>query len=161
MPSVEPVSLRCIGLGLGVLLLSIGLRLLLGSTWMDNWRLPALMQSVYAERCAVLLGLDVAGLALLTAGVLGAHDAMAVAVCAFWATVGVLLECSQHPSIARRLLAALADRPADSLLANGISLYLLNARFSIGEIIGAIAGGCAGFSWIHRSRRTLPLQTRM
>jgi hypothetical protein len=152
MPSFEPVSLRCIGLGLGVLLLSFGLRFLLGSAWTDNWRLPALMQSVYVERCALLFGLDVAGLALLTAGVLGARDAMAVAVCAFWATAGVLLECSQHPAIANRVLADLADRPADSALANGISLYLLNARFSIGEVIGAIAGGGVSFVCIRPSR---------
>lgn len=155
MPSFEPVSLRCIGLGLGVLLLSFGLRFLLGSAWTDNWRLPALMQSVYVERCALLLGLDVAGLALLTAGVLGARDSIAVPACAFWAMAGVLLECSQHPAIARRLLAGLADRPADSIVANGIAFYLLNVRFSIAEIVGAIAGGCAGFVCIRRFRRTL------
>lgn len=160
MPSFEPVSLRCIGLGLGALLLTFGLRVLPVNPWLDNVRLPPLVQYVYGERYALLLGLDVAALAVLTAGVLGARDAIAVPVCAFWAAAGVLLECSQHPAIASRLLADLADRPADSALANGISLYLLNAHFSIGEIFAATAGGCAGFVCIRRSRNTRPQETR-
>jgi len=159
MPTFEPVSLRCIGFGLGVLLLTFGMRILLVYPWLDNWRLPPLIQYVYVERCALLLGLDVAALAVVTAGVLGARDAIAVPVCAFWATAGVLLECSQHPAIARRVLAGLADRPADSILANCISLYLLNARFSIAEIIGAIVGGCGSFVCIRRLRTDAELRS--
>lgn len=153
MPSFEPVSLRCIGLGLGVLLLSLAVRWVAGNPWPVPWRMQSILQSVYAERGAVLLGLDVVAIALLTAGVLGTRHAVAVPVCAFWSTAGALLECSQHPAVVVRALASLADLPTDSIVANAISLYLLNGEFSVAELIAAVLGGVVAFRCIDRFAR--------
>lgn len=150
MPSFEPISLRCIGLGLGVLLLSLALRWVAGGLWADPWRMQSVLQPVYAERGALLLGLDVTAMALLTAGVLGARDIIAIAVCTFWSTAGALLECGQHPAIVGRVLAELSEQPADSIVANSISLYLLNGRFSVTELVAAFVGGSAAFICIDR-----------
>lgn len=150
MPSFEPVSLRCVSLGLAVLVLGLGLRWAAGTFWPGPWRLQSVLQAAYAERGALLLGLDVVAMALLTAGVLGTRHAVAVPVCAFWSTAGALLECTQHPAVVDRALAALADLPADSFVANTISIYLLNGEFAIAELIAAFTGGALAFFCIAR-----------
>lgn len=145
MPSFEPVNLRCISLGLGVLALGLALRWVAGNPWPVPWRMQQILQSAYAERGALLLGLDVVAFTLLTAGVLGTRQAVAVPVCAFWSTAGALLECSQHPAVVVRALASLSDLPTDSIVANAFSLYLLNGEFSLAELIAAVLGGVVAF----------------
>lgn len=154
MPSFEPVSLRCISLGLAVLALSLALRWAAATLGPDPWRAQPILQTAYAERGALLLALDVVSMALLTAGVLGTRHAVAVPVCAFWSTAGALLECTQLPAVVDRTLTALTDLPADSLLANTISLYLLNGEFSIAELVAALMGGAVAYLCIERCARS-------
>lgn len=159
MPSFEPVSPRCVSLGLVTLVLGLGLRWAAGTAWPDQWRMQPIVQAAYAGRGALLLGLDVVALALLTTGVLGTRHVVAVPVCAFWSTAGALLECTQHPAVVDRALAALADLPADSLVANTISLYLLNGEFSIAELIAALVGGALAYLCIARVARAVGTTT--
>lgn len=75
MLSFEPINKRCVGVGLMILASSIGLRWFSPEPWVG--------------KSAVLLGLHVAAMALLSAGAIGVCRVAAARVCALWAAGGV------------------------------------------------------------------------
>ena len=78
MHTFAPFGTRCVGAGLAILALGL------------------LLEISHAQRAAVFVGLHVAAMSLLTAGVLGVRGLSAAHVCGFWASSGALLEVLQH-----------------------------------------------------------------
>lgn len=150
MNTVSPMNLRCFSLGLALLALGVALRWMVFGSPTGQGQGGVALELLFAEKAALLLGLHVAAMTVLTAGILGARATVAVPVCAFWTGVGALLECGQHPIILGPLQQWLTQQPQDSLLANGLSLYLLNGKFSHAELLAAIAGGWLGLTFIER-----------
>lgn len=131
MLSFEPINTRCIRVGLMILTSSIALRWLSPEPWLG--------------KSALLLGLHVAAMALLSAGAIGVCRVAAARVCALWAAGSVLLELLQHPLVAAYLLPLLPqDGPARGL-ANFVALFLVNGVFTTQEVGASILGGALGF----------------
>ena len=136
MLSFEPINKRCVGVGLMILVSSIGLRWFSPEPWMG--------------KSAVLLGLHVAAMALLSAGAIGVCRVAAARVCALWAAGGALLELLQHPLVAVCLLPLLPqDGPARGL-ANFVALFLVNGIFTTQDVVASILGGVLGFVLIRQ-----------
>ena len=111
--------------------------MILASTIALRWFSPA----PWAGKSAVLLGLHVAAMALLSVGAIGVRRVSAVRVCALWALGGALLELLQHPFVVAFLLPLLAQNGP----ANFIALFLVNGVFTTQELVAAVLGGALGF----------------
>lgn len=143
-------SPRLFGLGLALLAGGIALRWLLFGSPVGQGRLRAFVEVLLAERAALLIGLHVAAMTVLSAGILGSRAAVAVPACAFWSGLGALLEFSQHPTVNGPLLRWVVAQPPDSPFADALSLYLLNGEFSRAELLAALVGGWLGLTCIQR-----------
>jgi hypothetical protein len=136
MISFEPINKRCAGMGLMILASSIGVRWLFPEPW--------------AGKPAVLLGLHVAAMALLTAAAIGVRRDLAARVCALWAAGGALLELLQHPLVATYLLPLLPQGGSTHGPANFVALFLVNGKFTTHEIAASVLGGALGFVLIRQ-----------
>lgn len=154
MRSMASFEFRCVGLGLTLLALGIALH------WSWPWAVAAflqpLLETLHEEHAAVLLALHVSAMALLTAGILRAKGATAISVCAFWGASGALFELAQHPVAIRWLLAMLPDNAPAGSLADSFSLLIVNARFTISELLAALVGAVAAYALIVRAHAPPP-----
>jgi len=148
--AASSASPRLFGLGLALLAGGVALRWLLFGSPVGQGRLRALVEVLLAERAALLIGLHVAAMTVLSAGILGSRAAIAVPACAFWSGLGALLECSQHPIVIGPLTRWAAAQSPDSLFAEALSLYLLNGEFSRAELLAPLVGGWLGLACIQR-----------
>jgi hypothetical protein len=112
--------------------------------------LGLLLEISQAQRAAVFVGLHVAAMSLLTAGVLCARGFAAMRVCGFWVTSGALLEALQHSRAVDWLLPRLPEEGPGGAVANVASLILVNGAFTGAELVGALVGGVGAFALIHR-----------
>ncbi len=149
-PAASSASPRLFGLGLALLAAGIALRWLLFGSPVGQGRLRAFVEVLLSERAALLIGLHVAAMTVLSAGILGSRATVAVPACAFWSGLGALLECSQHPTVIGPLLRWVGAQPPDSLFADALSLYLLNGEFSRAELLAALVGGWIGLNCVRR-----------
>jgi hypothetical protein len=138
--SIAPSS-RCIVLGLALFALSVGVRWVAPVEWSQPWRWQPLVSLLHGERDAMLVGIHVTAMAVLTTGVLGADGGNAARVCAFWSVSGALLELLQHPTLANAVLSAFPDCGLGGRVGEALSLSLANSRFGVDELIAAVLGG--------------------
>ena len=111
--------------------------MILASTIALRWFSP----EPWAGKSALLLGLHVAAMSVLTVGAIGVCHVSAARVCALWAAGGALLELLQHPLVVVNLLPLLPQEgPADF-----VALFLVNGAFTTQEIVASVLGGALGF----------------
>ena len=145
---------RCIFLGLALFALTIGVRWVTPAAWPEPWRWQPLVSLMHGERDAILVGLHVAAMAVLTTGVLGVQAEGAMRICAFWSLSGGVLELIQHPTVADAVMSAFPDSGVAGRIGDLIELSLSNGRFSQDELAASLAGGWLAFLLIRRIERS-------
>ncbi len=111
--------------------------MILGSTIALRWLLP----EPWVGKSAVLLGLHVAAMSVLTAGAIGMSRVAAARVCVLWAAGGALLELMQHPLVVAYVLPLLPQAGP----ANFVALFLVNGVFTMQDIVASVLGSTLGF----------------
>jgi hypothetical protein len=143
--TVHANSTRCVAIALWLIALSVALQGLSALAWADPERTRAVLEFLYVGRGAVLQGLHVMALALLTIALVPSERRRNVLICIAWAAAACCGEFLQHPSVVSRLLSWSESSAQSSALADAAVEVLVNARFAWSEMAASIAGSTAAW----------------